>query len=129
MDTLTHTRPHLTKTGVLDQLLGNTDPNLLLAGIIMAVLGMFVMTRINIAKRDKLSSSTPFEFKLGFFLRDTLPRLASSFITNIAVIAVSIRFMQELMGTGITMFACLLVGMGIDKATIALTDWSNKARK
>lgn len=128
MDTLQHARAALTRAGVLDQLLGNTDPNRLVAGIIMAIFGMWLITKIDINNRDKDSPLTPYHWDWGFFLRDTMPRLLSSFFTNVAVITVFIRFASELLGTPATMIVSFGIGAGIDRLTIALRDWSRNGR-
>lgn len=114
--------------GVIDQLLGYADPNVIVAGIIVAIMGMFIMTRINIMNRDKSSDRTPPTWHWGFFWRDTLPRIIGSFLTNVAVIILFIRFSNDFFGFPVTMFICLLIGMSVDWLTIRLKEWSKRAR-
>ena len=87
------------------------------AAIAFALLGLILMTAINVRNGIVNNPDTSDAFRWKHFGWSTATRIALSAIITVIVIFLSIRFAQELVGKALSMFYALGVGLFIDKAT------------
>lgn len=98
--------------------LGNGE---IAASFVFAILGLVLMTAINIQKGIERNPNTANTFKWEHFGVSTAIRIFLSLVITLIVIFLSIRFVQELTGKTVSMFYALGVGLFIDRATQLLT--------
>lgn len=80
-----------------------------------AIVGVIISLLIHSNKRDVNAPTTPYKFKLTFLLLDNWKRI----VLNLLLIYITIRFFKEITGVELSLFFCLLVGIGFDK----LAEW------
>jgi len=95
----------------------------LVAGFVFALIGVLLNALLKTAKRDPLTASSPVEFSWSFFWNDNVRRFLKSGLTTLIVIFISLRFFNELTGSGteLSMLYCFGVGFSIDRAIIILS--------
>jgi hypothetical protein len=109
----------------LNLILGTTDVQTYLAGLLFALSGLVFYYKGKIAKRDKTSQNTPYQFSLGFFTQDNLVELVFSLLA----IFLALRFSVEYFGVDITMFFSLGVGWTLPKVIALMYKIQDKARE
>jgi hypothetical protein len=115
------------KQDFFDQILGGMSVGTLLAAFFFALIGITMMTAMNVMKGIKKNQSSPEHFSFKFFIEDTLPRLISSVLVTLIVIFLSVRFSVDLIGAQLTMIYSLGIGLSIDKATQKILSIASKA--
>jgi hypothetical protein len=95
---------------MLKEILG-TDPQLFLAQLVFALIGVAISLLVHAVDRDVKEPSTPNHFSMQFLIRDNWKRL----VLNILVIFVSLRFFEDLTGLHISYMLCVAVGFSYDK--------------
>ena len=78
-----------------------------------------------IAKRDKTSNNTPYQFSLGFFTQDNLVEIVFSLLA----IFLALRFSVEYFGVDITMFYSLGIGWTLPRIIAVMYKIQDKARE
>lgn len=111
------------KTDFFAQILGSIPLGVLLAGFVFAFGGIWLRSLIGAAKRDPKKPTTPDDWSWHYFWNDNVKRFFNGLFTAIIVIFFSIRFVENLTGSGITMIYCVGVGMGLDKAIEAIKNY------
>lgn len=111
------------KSDFLEQFLGNLPIGVLIAGFVFAFLGIWLRTLTGAAKRNVAKPTTPDKWSWKYFWDDNVKRFLNSLFTAIIVIFFSIRFVENLTGSGITMFYCVGIGFGLDKAIEAIKNY------
>lgn len=114
------------KSDFLEQFLGGLSIGVLIAGFAFAFLGIWLRTLTGAAKRDVLKPTTPDDWSWRYFWNDNVKRFFNSLFTAIIVIFFSIRFVENLTGSGITMIYCVGIGLSIDKAIEAIKNYYKK---
>lgn len=87
------------------------------AAITFAMLGLILMTAINVRNGIVKNPKTADAFNWKYFGWGTIIRIILSALITMIVIFLSIRFAQELVGKTLSMFYALGVGLFIDRAT------------
>lgn len=91
------------------------------AAVTFALLGLILMTAINVRKGILNNPNTASTFKLSHFGWDTFIRVVISAVITMIVIFISIRFVYDFTGKTLTMFYAFGIGLGIDRATQLIT--------
>lgn len=104
-------------TSYFYHLTGGLPVSELSAGLTFAMIGLLLMTGLNVRKGIRNNPNTDYKFNLSHFGWDSLFRMLLSAGITLILVFISIRFVTELTGKSLTMFYCFLLGMGIDKAT------------
>lgn len=112
-------------TKFLNLILGTTDVPTYLAGLIFALIGLAFYYKAKLARRNKLSKTTPPHFSLRFFTQDNLVELVFSLLA----IFLGLRFSIEYAGVEVTMIYSLLLGVGLPRFIGWLSKVQAKARK
>ena len=99
----------LDKSEILTQLLGSDNYEMVLVGFIFALLGAFLNWLISYRKRDKERNPVKFSFK--YLLVDNIRRMIATFI----LIAIVMRFSDEVLGMEYSLYASFIVGFVSDK--------------
>lgn len=113
----------------IDNITGGVSVPVLWASIFFALLGLLLVTLLNIQKGIRENPNTADKFNWKDFGLDSLIRVIISFVITMIVIFVSVRFSNEIFGTPVTMIFSFGIGLGIDKATIAITKYATKGKK
>lgn len=113
----------------MDNITGGVSAPVIAASIVFALLGLLLITLLNIQKGIRENPNTASRFRWQDFGVDSLIRVLISLIVTMIVIFVSIRFSNEIFGTPVTMIFSFFIGLGIDKATIAITRYATKSKK
>ena len=108
-------------TSFLYHMTGGLGNGEIAASFVFAILGLVLMTAINIQKGIERNPNTANTFKWEHFGVGTAIRIFLSLVITLIVIFLSIRFVQELTGKTVSMFYALGVGLFIDRATQLLT--------
>lgn len=95
------------------------------AAVTFALLGLILMTAVNVRKGILKNPNTANKFSWQHFGWDTVFRIFLSTLITMIVIFISIRFVYDFTGQTLTMFYSFGIGLGIDKAT----QWITKTRK
>jgi hypothetical protein len=83
----------------------------LVAALLYAYLGAFLMLLTSTTKRDVESIHAPVQFSWSFLFSDNSKRI----LATIIFIFIFIRFSRELLGANITMYAAVGIGLASDK--------------
>lgn len=95
---------------VASLLFGTTNLAFLLAGFILAIMGVALNILMETSKRDKSSPRTPEKFSYKFLLIDNAKRL----LVTLIMIFISIRFFFEIYGINLNLFHCFVIGFCSD---------------
>lgn len=95
---------------VASLLFGTTNLAFLLAGFILAIMGVALNILMETSKRDKSSPRTPEKFSYKFLLIDNAKRL----LVTLIMIFISIRFFFEIYGITLNLFHCFVIGFCSD---------------
>jgi len=90
---------------------GTGPTEFLIAALVWAYVGAFVMMLINTTKRDPASPTSPFCFKWSYFFSDNSKRI----LANVILIFIAVRFSSEFLGAKLTMYVALIIGLGFDR--------------
>jgi len=112
----------------MDNITGGVSAPVIAASIVFALMGLILVTLLNIQKGIRENPNTANKFRWQDFGMDSLIRVFISFIITMIVIFVSIRFSNEIFGTPVTMIFSFGIGLGIDKATILITRYASKKK-
>lgn len=96
------------------------------AAVTFAMLGLILMTAVNVRKGIVKNPNTASTFKWQHFGWDTATRVILSTIITLIVIFISIRFVYDFTGNTLTMFYAFGIGLGIDKATQLITKFKKQ---
>jgi hypothetical protein len=110
------------KQEFLTYLLGEGSGGQFLAAIVYGFVGAFLSLLLGTTKRDPLSDRSPEAFSWAFLWSDNSKRVYRS----VLFILLTIRFSRELLGSEITMYLALLIGLGVDQLA---ERWKNKVRQ
>jgi len=114
------------KSDFLFNLLAELPVGVLLAGIFFALLGVYYSKLVFAAKRDQNKPGTPDKWDWRYFIKDNLiPFLKSSSLVLITIF-ISIRFVEQFTGSGLTMIYCFFVGLSLDEAINRIKNYKNK---
>jgi Na+/melibiose symporter-like transporter len=114
------------KTDFLKSLLDGLPLGVLLAGMCFGLIGVYYSKITFAAKRNPLKSESPVKWDWKYFINDNIiPFLKNSSLV-ILTIFLSIRFVQQFTGSGITMVYCLGVGLGLDEVIEKIKKFRNK---
>lgn len=96
---------------VAEQIFGTNSFQNFVTQYFFAMIGVAISLLLHGANRDVDNKSTPTNFSFIFLLKDNWKRI----LLNLLVIFVTIRFFKEITGFELSLFFCLLVGIGYDK--------------
>lgn len=113
----------------MDNITGGVPAGVIAASIVFALLGLTLVTLLNVQKGIKHSPDTASKFRWQDFGVDSLIRVLISLIITLIVIFVSLRFSNEFFGTPVTMIGSFAVGFGVDKLTIIINRYASKFNK
>ena len=94
------------------------SPAQLIAGFIMAYIGIAISLLIEALTRDPLNTRTPITFSWNFLWCDNARRLYQSAALTALVVFVSLRFADRFIGEKFSMFYALTVGLGLDQVIL-----------
>lgn len=112
----------------MQNITGGVSAPVIAASIVFALMGLILVTLLNIQKGIRENPNTASKFRWQDFGMDSFIRVFISFIITMIVIFVSIRFSNEIFGTPVTMIFSFGIGLGIDKATILITRYATKKK-
>lgn len=98
------------KYKVIAHLIGPTAPDVFIAAVIFAAIGMLFTLLVGSLDRDPESKNSPVKFSFSYLLIDNVKRIM---VSALAVL-ISIRFAPELFGIEITMWHGLGFGLCYD---------------
>lgn len=99
------------KSQFFGYLLGNTEPALFAACVVVAAIGIFLVLLTGTRLRDKTSdTSSPQKFSWSYLWSDNAKRIYSSVIATL----LTLRFAPELLGFDLTPFHALGIGLAWD---------------
>lgn len=110
----------------MQNITGGVSAGVIAASIVFALLGLLLVTLLNVQKGIKHSPDTASKFRWEDFGIDSLIRVLISLIITMIVIFISIRFSNELIGTPLTMVYAFIVGLSVDKLTIIINRYKSK---
>lgn len=97
-------------------ILGDSDPGLLAAAFVFALLGHFLVLLGGTTLRDPQSPGSPNKFSWAYLWSDNGKRIAYVFL----LIVVALRFLPDLAGMPLTAWSGFLVGAGLDSIALLL---------
>lgn len=103
---------------LLGYLIGQGSVAYLLAAMIYAYIGAFVMLLLNTTKRDPLSANTPVKFSWSFLFSDNNKRIMATVI----LIFIFVRFGRDIIGAEVTMYVAFGIGLSCDRLAQFLKD-------
>lgn len=112
----------------MNSITGGVSAPVIAASIVFALMGLLLITLLNIQKGIKQNPNTASKFTWQDFGLDSFIRVFISMIITLIVIFISIRFSNEFFGTPLTMAWSFIVGLSIDKATIMITRLSKNIK-
>lgn len=104
--------------------MGSMDPQVFGGYMFIALFAATLLLLIRANNKKHQSLDTPDDFKLWFFIKDNLLK----FIINIMVIALAIRFSNEMVGSEITGWLSVVIGAGVNTLVVKLQSIENSAR-
>lgn len=107
-----------------ERFIGTTDISYFIILFVFALIGAFISLRWQVHTRDKRSTRTPANISWKFMLLDNVSRMATTFL----LIFIGIRFSVLLLGSDMTEWGALLLGLGLDKISEMLKNATKKAR-
>lgn len=113
---------------VLGIFLGNVTPDLLIAGFLMALLGLSFRLMYQAMTRDPVASGTPVHWSWTTFWDNKLKRILLNVGLNTLAIFFSIRFMEDMLGKPVTMLYCAGVGLSLDWIIRKIGKWKPESK-
>jgi hypothetical protein len=109
----------------LEILLGDMKGPVFAGYMVIALFSALLMLGIRADRKRKETNDTPEKFDLKFFFQDNLLKI----VINIGVIALAIRFSNEVVGQEITGWVSALIGISVNFIIVKLQTLENKARE
>lgn len=96
---------------MIQEILGTDTWQSFATQFFFAITGMLVSLLLHGANRQVEEPTTPNNFSIKFLVADNWKRI----VLNILLVYITIRFFQELTGMQLSLFFCLIIGLGYDK--------------
>jgi uncharacterized membrane-anchored protein len=106
---------------VKQQLLGNIDPQLYIASLIAALVGVLFVLLLGSTLRSVDSPHSPRDFSWSYLLSDNAKRI----YLNILVVIVTLRFMPEIMESELSVWKGFIVGTASDGLALLIKQKTN----
>lgn len=124
-DSLVKAKHALTISQAKKDLWGDVPPVSYLIGLLFAFIGIFINTYVLTAKSVKKNESTPAKFSWSYWWANNKDRILR-WIGLLFVIAVSMRFSNEILNVKFTVFIAFLLGLGLDRLVEIVRNLKNK---